>query len=65
MEEYIKMKTLRLACSHALIKYIVAQKIIIDGKKMPLFAGAFGYMGMAMLPALASNGRVSRSIAWL
>ncbi|SVA57866.1 uncharacterized protein METZ01_LOCUS110720, partial [marine metagenome] len=25
------MKTLRLACSHALIKYIVAQKIIIDG----------------------------------
>ena len=45
MEEYIKMKTLRLACSHALIKYIVAQKIIIDGKKMPLFAGAFGIYG--------------------
>ena len=39
------MKTLRLACSHALIKYIVAQKIIIDGKKMPLFAGAFGIYG--------------------
>ena len=39
------MKTLRLPCSHALIKYIVAQKIIIDGKKMPLFAGAFGIYG--------------------
>ena len=39
------MKTLRLTCSHALIKYIVAQKIIIDGKKMPLFAGAFGIYG--------------------
>ena len=43
--EFEKMKTLRLACSHALIKYLVAQKIIIDGKKMPLFAGAFGIYG--------------------
>ena len=39
------METIRLSCSHALIKYLVAQKIIIDGKKMPLFAGAFGIYG--------------------
>ena len=39
------MKTHRLACSHALIKYLIAQKIIIDGKKKPLFAGAFGIYG--------------------
>ena len=39
------MNTLRLSCSHALIKYLIAQKIIIDGKKMPLFAGAFGIYG--------------------
>ena len=39
------MKTLRLSCSHALIKYLIAQKIMIDGKKMPLFAGAFGIYG--------------------
>ena len=26
------MKTHRLACSHALIKYLIAQKIIFDGK---------------------------------
>jgi 3D-(3,5/4)-trihydroxycyclohexane-1,2-dione acylhydrolase (decyclizing) len=39
------MKTHRLSCSHALIKYLIAQKIIIDGKKMPLFAGAFGIYG--------------------
>jgi 3D-(3,5/4)-trihydroxycyclohexane-1,2-dione acylhydrolase (decyclizing) len=39
------MKTIRLACSYALIKYLVAQKIIINGKKMPLFAGAFGIYG--------------------
>lgn len=39
------METIRLSCAHALIKYLVAQKIIIDGKKMPLFAGAFGIYG--------------------
>ena len=39
------MNTLRLSCSHALIKYLIAQKILIDGKKMPLFAGAFGIYG--------------------
>ena len=39
------MKKISLTCSHALIKYLIAQKIIIDGKKMPLFAGAFGIYG--------------------
>ena len=39
------MKTIRLNCSYALIKYLVAQKIIIKGKKMPLFAGAVGSVG--------------------
>ncbi|MDC2979805.1 3D-(3,5/4)-trihydroxycyclohexane-1,2-dione acylhydrolase (decyclizing), partial [Pelagibacteraceae bacterium] len=35
----------RLSCSHALIKYLIAQKIVIDGKKLPLFPGAFGIYG--------------------
>ncbi len=39
------MKTIRLSCSHALIKYLVAQKVIINGKKKPLFPGAFGIYG--------------------
>ena len=39
------METIRLSCSHALIKYLVAQKIIINEKVMPLFAGAFGIYG--------------------
>ena len=39
------MQTQYQSCSHALIKYLIAQKIIIDGKKMPLFAGAFGIYG--------------------
>ena len=39
------MKSIRLSCSHALIKYLIAQKIVIDGKKLPLFPGAFGIYG--------------------
>ena len=39
------MKKVRLSCSHALIKYLIAQKTIIDGKKVPLFPGAFGIYG--------------------
>ena len=39
------MKTLRLSCAHALFKYLIAQKIIINGKKTSLFPGAFGIYG--------------------
>ena len=39
------MKSLRLSCSHALIKYLIAQKIIIDNNKKPLFPGAFAIYG--------------------
>jgi len=39
------MKTVRLSCAHALFKYLIAQKTIIDGKKVSLFPGAFGIYG--------------------
>ena len=39
------MKTIRLSCSHALIKFLISQKILIDGKKQPLFPGAFAIYG--------------------
>ena len=39
------MKTVKLSCAHALFKYLIAQKIIIDGEKAPLFPGAFGIYG--------------------
>ena len=39
------MKTIRLSCAHALIKYLIAQKTMIGGKKEPLFPGAFGIYG--------------------
>ena len=39
------MKTIKLSCAHALFKFLIAQKTIIDGKKAPLFPGAFGIYG--------------------
>ena len=34
-----------MSCSHALIKYLTMQKILINGKKEQLFPGAFGIYG--------------------
>jgi len=42
------MKTVRLSCAHALFKFLIAQKTIIDGKKVPLFPGALQFMDMEM-----------------
>ena len=39
------MKKIKLTCAHAIIKHLIAQKILIDGKKQQLFAGAFGIFG--------------------
>ena len=39
------MKTVRLSCAHALFKFLIAQKTIIDEKKVPLFPGAFAIYG--------------------
>ena len=39
------MKKIKLTCAHAIVKYLISQKILIEGKKEPLFAGAFGIFG--------------------
>ena len=39
------MKKITLTCAHAIVKYLIAQKILIDGKKEPLFPGVFGIFG--------------------
>tara|TARA_Y100000590_G_scaffold461125_1_gene622012 strand:+ start:5908 stop:7752 length:1845 start_codon:yes stop_codon:yes gene_type:complete len=39
------LKTIKLATSHALVKHLIAQKIKINGKKLPLFPGAFCIFG--------------------
>ena len=44
------MKTVKLSCAHALFKYLIAQKIIIDGEKAPLFPVHLEFMGTEMWP---------------
>ena len=39
------MKKIKLTCAHAIVKHLISQKILIDGKKEALFAGAFGIFG--------------------
>ena len=39
------MKKIKLTCAHAIIKHLISQKILLDGKKEALFAGAFGIFG--------------------
>ena len=39
------MNKITLTCAHAIVKYLIAQKILIDGKKEPLFPGVFGIFG--------------------
>ena len=39
------MKKIKLTCAHAVVKYLIAQKILINGKKEPLFPGVFGIFG--------------------
>ncbi len=46
------MKKIQLTCAHAIVKHLISQKILIDGKKLPLFAGAFGIFGHGNLACL-------------
>ena len=39
------MKNIQLTCAHALVKHLISQKTLVDGKKVPLFPGVFGIFG--------------------
>ena len=39
------MKTVRLTMAQALVRYLTAQKTVIDRKEVPLFAGVFAIFG--------------------
>ena len=39
------MKTLRLTTADALVRWLVAQRTVIDGRELPLFAGVFAIFG--------------------
>ena len=39
------MNKIKLTCAHAIVRYLISQKILINGKKEQLFAGVFGIFG--------------------
>src|SRR5580698_2554128 len=39
------MKTIRLTMAQAVVKYLVAQRTVIDGRNEPLFGGVFAIFG--------------------
>ena len=47
------MSTIRLTMAQALVKYLVNQFIMIEGKKEPLFPGVFGIFGHGNVTCLS------------
>src|SRR5215475_13299004 len=39
------MSTIRLTMAQALVRYLIAQRTVLDGKEAPLFAGVFAIFG--------------------
>ena len=39
------MKTVRLTMAQALVRYLIAQRAVVDGQEVPLFAGVFAIFG--------------------
>ena len=47
------MKTIRLTMAQAVVRYLMAQKSKVDGKKVPLFPGCFGIFGHGNVTCLS------------
>ena len=47
------METIRLTTGQAIVKWLLAQRTMIDGQEVPVFAGAFGIFGHGNVTCLA------------
>jgi TPP-dependent trihydroxycyclohexane-1,2-dione (THcHDO) dehydratase len=47
------MDTIRLTTAQAVVRWLTAQRTIVDGEERPLFAGAFGIFGHGNVTSLA------------
>ncbi len=47
------MQTIRLTTAQAIVKWLLAQRTVVDGEEVPLFAGAFGIFGHGNVTCLA------------
>src|SRR5688572_23524575 len=53
LREVSFMKTVKLTMAQALVRYLMAQHTLIDGKEAPLFAGLFGIFGHGNVTCLS------------
>ncbi len=47
------METIRLTTAQAIVKWLLAQRTVVDGEEVPIFAGAFGIFGHGNVTCLA------------
>lgn len=50
-----KSDTVRITTAEAIVRYLVAQRIIVDGKNVPLFPGVFGIFGHGNVTSLGHS----------
>lgn len=54
-------KTIRLTTSEALVRYLIAQSIVVDEKKVSLFPGAYGIFGHGNVTSLGHSLETHRA----
>lgn len=55
------MSTIRLTCGQALVRYLAAQQVEIDGEKLPLVAGVWAIFGHGNVAALGEALEAERT----
>ena len=53
-------KTVRITTSEALVRYLIAQRTIVDGVNVPLFPGAYGIFGHGNVTSLGHSLEMHR-----
>ena len=54
------MTTLRLTTAEAIVRYLVAQRIVVDGEEVPLFPGVIGIFGHGNVTSLGHSLEMHR-----
>lgn len=52
--------TLRLTTAEAIVRYLIAQRTLVDGKNVPLFPGVYGIFGHGNVTSLGHSLEMHR-----
>ncbi|HMG97863.1 MAG TPA: hypothetical protein VK546_03020, partial [Gaiellales bacterium] len=56
------MKTVRLTTAQAIVRFLTAQRTVIDGEERPLLAGVFGIFGHGNVTCLGEALHDARGV---